>query len=305
MSIQNLLKTSIQKPGIHLSLEVEALDTRAVPAVLNVADSLTEAAMPVGAIADAPMQAAPAQAAPAPVAAPMALTAPSPVTAPTPIVQPEVANAIRFPAADAVLAAGRPTAPATNAVPAQLATAAQTAQPTQGPNNANPIGAADNGSLTPQTLFAPVAQQPTQPITSTIPATMPTESSPLASLPQALNVPGAAASPFPADPFETRGSALATPLAEPMAEPLIGMQTRSAREREPAVSMGERMSNESLGASTVPENAVISSVARDTTAPSSGQSAIMPELVSDERHVWPLAPALAALYEVSYRSFRT
>jgi len=335
MSFHELFEGTHHKPHNHPSLEVEPLDVRDQPAVMNVADAFTAAAMPVESItatqaADraaavrfnpAPSMVAPPVAVPAPVAvgagpvsapstlvAPVPLGDPGPVNAPgpvgTPIANPGAiasdGNAVRFPAADAAIAAARGTPPdaALDLFPAPNAIGAGRLRPGDA---ALPPMNGDNGvPLANQVARAPTLQQVNQlPINATIPATMPTTSTPLASPTPVLSAAAANRSPFSSDPFQAALAPTATPLPAPMAGAMEGMQPSVAEEeREPALT-APRGALERPLPPTSPDLQFAALPTEETAA----RPALAGEQANN-RGMWPLAPAMAALYEVWYRGNR-
>jgi len=284
--------TSTEKPTNQSHLEIEPLDVRTAPAILNGADVLVDAAMAADAVTAGGVE----NAAVAQVQAPPSLAAQR--TAPIDAV------AATFPAADAALAAARPAAPdALRAiVPLAIASALQAGRLDLSPEMRAPgMAAPDNNAAAVQMLFAASVPQTALPdTTSTIPTAL-ESSGPTTAAPPALDLPETR-SPLPADPFQALGTApgpLAAPLPESEFEPFLGV----ASERQAAVAEA-RPANilvtwqpPAVVADAVPNTAGLAAL------PETPNLALLDE-ESTASSAWPLAPAIAALYEVWYRGNR-
>jgi len=291
--------TSTEKPTNHPHLEVEPLDVRSVPALLNGADALVDATLAVDAVAagGGDNAAVPPPQAPQEASAPHAASAS--LTAPIDAV------AVTFPAADAALAAARMAAPdaVRGIVPPAIASALQPGRLELSSEMTIPGTAAlDNAAAAIQALFPPPVPQPALPdTTSTIPTMVESSSPPTAAVPPTLVLPETR-SPIPSDPFRALGATPA-PLAT------------SLPEMEGGLAIGAVPAREAV-AEARPANVIVTwqppTVTADTvpiteTAMASPAASNRPLLdeESTAKSAWPLAPAIAALYEILYRGNRS
>jgi len=291
--------TNAQKPANHSYLEVEPLDVRSVPALLNGADALVDATLAADAVAAGGVD----NAAVSPEQASQSLSAQRAASASSEA--PIDAVATTFPAADAALAAARPAAPdALRAiVPSAIASALQPGRLDLSPETRIPGTAApDNTAAAGQTLFPPPVPQPALPdTTSTIPTALASSPPATAAVPPPFDMPETR-SPIPADPFQALRAAPAPPAA-PLPETESGLSLSAAFER-PAVVAEARPANIVV---TWPPPVVVAEAAPITAGATASPAASNLPMLDEEstaKSAWPLAPAVAALYEVWYRGNR-